>query len=119
MVGTQSDSMPLRWLKAIAGVLLIAAMAPIALVVNVSLRLFGIKGSKRTADELASTLRRFADGAEDPYDWDDLECGGPIRDPRLEAIRQEAMTVDLPLRPKDRAKLGELAVRAEAVRQQP
>jgi hypothetical protein len=46
--------------------------------------------------------------------WDRFECV-PIRDQRLEAIRLEAMNVELPLGPKDLRKLGELAARAEAL----
>jgi hypothetical protein len=63
-----------------------------------------------TPQELASDLRELADGKYES--WDELECV-PIEDPRLEAIRQEAMTVALPFRPEDRIKLAALAQRAE------
>ena len=74
------------------------------------------KYRKCTPEELAADLRKFADGTEGDRDWDDLECGGPFEDPRLEAIRQEAMHVELPLRPEDRIMLGALAFRAGSLR---
>ena len=68
---------------------------------------------KCTPQELAAELNALA--ADDMRWWDGLECGGRIQDPRLEAIRQEAMAVELPFRDQDRALLTRLAAKAAAI----
>jgi hypothetical protein len=42
---------------------------------------------------LATTIERFVRGTAGPYEWDDIVCV-PFEDPELEAIRQEAESVD-------------------------
>ena len=107
---------PLQWLRATAAVALAAFLLPIAIVLLpiAIVASFLPKGRKCSPAKLAAKLRKFADGTESEWDWDDLECV-PIRDPRLEAIRQEAMTVSPPLRAEDRTKLGPLSAKASAL----
>jgi hypothetical protein len=86
---------------------LIIAALPIALFAGLFL-----KGRKCTPEELALELRRLAEG--DMSGWDELECV-PLKDRRLESIRQEATKVELPLRAQDQATLKALAEKAEAL----
>jgi len=96
-----------RILRPLAAILLVVVAVPLALAAGLFSR-----PRKCTPEELAATLRRIGDGLDSNNEWDDLECGGPLADRRLEEIRREAMTVDLPLGPDDRAKLIRLAERA-------
>src|ERR1700730_7287296 len=93
-------------LRAIVGIVIAAIVLPFAVVASLISR----RGRKYTAEEMAAQLQRLAEG--DMNGWDDLECGGPLRDARLGALRQEAMTVELPLRPQDRARLADLSLQA-------
>ena len=101
-----------RLLRAICAVAFVILALPIALVAG----LF-FKGRSRncTPEELAAELQALADGQDDLVDGDRLECV-PIKDSRLEAIRQEAIYLIQPVRPEDRPKLGQLAERARALR---
>jgi len=114
---------PLQWLlnesptpiRVLATVSVIILALPLA--VAVGIWSWWIGGSHTTPQELAEMLRRVASGTGwDSHrdDWDELDSV-PLRDARLEAIRQEAATVELPLNPEGRVKLTELAERAEAV----
>jgi hypothetical protein len=94
-------------LRAIGGVALTVVAIPVALIAGIR-----FKDRKCSPEKLASELKALAAG--DMSYWDQLESVS-IRDQRLEAIRQEAMAVALPFRPSDRAKLVELALRAEAL----
>jgi len=52
---------------------------------------------------LASTIERFVAGTASPYEWDDV-VSVPFADPEVEAIRQEAESVDTrfpPTRPSE------------------
>ena len=93
-------------LRAIVGIVIAAIVLPFAVIAGLISR----RGRNYTAQEMAAQLQRLAQG--DMSGWDDLECGGPLRDARLEALRQEAMTVELPLRPQYRAKLADLSLQA-------
>jgi hypothetical protein len=97
------------WLRAIGACAFVIVMLPAAFAAGLL-----SKGRKCSPEELASELKKFATGAEGETDWDRLESV-PMRDPRLEAIRQEAMTVNLPLQAEDRAKLGLLAAKVETL----
>jgi hypothetical protein len=68
----------------------------------------------RTPAELAVDLRAMADGTEEPWAWDDLECV-PMRDKRLEIIRLQALHTSTPLTDDDRIKLRRLADEAAAL----
>ena len=102
----------MRLLRAIGVIALTIVALPLAIIGGV----IGRKGRESTPNELASELSELARG--DMSGWDDLECGGPFRDPRLEAIRQEAMAVELPFREEDRALLARLAAKAHALQSQ-
>ena len=97
---------------ALLRIITVIAIALIALPVALVAGLLGRKGRRCSPQELAQELRQLSEG--DMSGWDEFECV-PIQDPRLEAIRREAMQVELPLRRSDRVKLAELANRAEAL----
>jgi hypothetical protein len=99
-----------RLLRAIGAVAFVVLALPIGLVAGL---LF--KGRNCTPEELAAELQALADGQDDLVDGDRLECVS-IKDPRLEAIRQEAVHLIQPVRSEDRPKLGQLAERARALR---
>ena len=99
----------MKLLRAIGAVGLVIIALPVALFAG----LFS-KGRKCTPEELVSDLRALADGTEGEMTWGTLECV-PIIDPRLEAIRREAIKVNLPLQTEDRAKLSRLATSAAAL----
>ena len=96
-------------LRTIGATALVGILLPVSIVAG----LFS-KGRKCAPGELASELEAFANDAEGEMAWDRLESV-PIIDARLEAIRREAMTVNLPLQADDRAKLGRLASKARAL----
>jgi hypothetical protein len=101
---------PMGLLRILGKVALLTVALPLALIAG----LF-FKGRKCGPEELASELRALAKG--DMSYWDRLECV-PLKDPRLEPIRQEALKVDLPFGPADPAKLMALADRAAALERQ-
>jgi hypothetical protein len=84
---------------------LIIFAIPIALVAGIF-----FKGRNCTPAELAADLQKLADGTEGDMGWDELESV-PLKDPRLEEIRCEAIAF-APPGPADHAKLAELAQRA-------
>jgi hypothetical protein len=98
----------MRFLRAIGIVLLTILALPLAAFAGVFL-----KGRTCTPEQLAQELRALAKG--DMKGWDRLESV-PIKDTRLEALRMEAMKVELPFRPSDRELLAALAQKAEALR---
>ena len=74
------------------------------------------KGRICTAEELAAELQALAGGRDGQVDCDRLECV-PLRDARLEEIRQRAASLIQPIQPENRPKLGQLAADARALRQ--
>lgn len=95
-------------------VLLAPLAIPIILLVVVAERLFGLKSSKdRTARDVESYLQDFLDGTGGTWDWDDF-TGIQITDPELEAIREEAARVSLPLTDGGRAMLCGLLERVRS-----
>jgi hypothetical protein len=96
-------------LRALGAVALVVVAFPIAVLAG----LFS-KGRQSTPEEFAATLMKFAGGTEGERDWDVFESV-PMRDARLEAIRQEVMQMDLPLRSLDRTKLSLLAEKARTL----
>jgi hypothetical protein len=97
----------MRWLRFIGATALVIVAFPFAVIAGLL-----SKGRNCTAQELAADLQKLSDGNDEC--WDCLESV-PIKDPRLEAIRQEALKVNLPLGAEDRAKLGELAAQTRAL----
>lgn len=104
----------LRWLRHVGAVTLVVALLPVAAVASAwhAIRC----GADVTPEELAEMLRGACEGGRLPIDvyWDELECVN-LRDPQLEAIRQEALKVVLPLTLDGCARLMELAKQAEAL----
>ena len=89
-------------------ILLAPVVVPIILLIVVAERLFGLKTSKdRTAGEVETYLRKFLDGADGAWDWDDF-TSIKITDPELDAIREEAAWVSLPLTEDGRLTLRRL-----------
>jgi hypothetical protein len=89
----------LRIIRATVAVVVVLPFAFIAGLVS--------KGRKSTPEEFAALLHRLANGTEGERDWDELESV-PLRDSRLEALRQEAIRVPQ----DDRARLSLLATKA-------
>jgi hypothetical protein len=83
-----------------------ALLVIVALPVAVLAGLFGSR-EKRNPDEVAAYLRNFIDGKGNEWDWDDF-TSVPIADQTLEAIRQKAAAVDLPVTDRGLATLREL-----------
>ena len=106
-----------RWVRAIAAVPLVILAIPLAAIAGIWQWWKG--GASTSPQELADMLRRVSKGTGwDSHrgEWDELDSV-PLRDARLEAIRKEACAVWLPLTPEGRAKLDELASRADALSQ--
>jgi hypothetical protein len=97
----------MKLLRALGAIALGVASLPFALVAGI-----GFRGRTCTPKELALELEGLAAG--DMSYWDQLECVR-LKDPRLEAIRQEAMAVNLPFREEDQNLLRRLAARAAAL----
>ena len=101
---------PIHCAKAALGIALVVAAVPFALVATLFSR-----PKQRTAADVAKFLGDFAEETGDDYDWDDL-TSIPIADPALEALRQEAEMIQLPITPEGRKTLASLRARAEAMR---
>ena len=87
----------------------------IAVVVQLVVRILGLKNSvDLTADDVASYLHDFLEERGGDWDWDDF-TSIPITDPALEAIRQEANLIPLPLNEVGEAKMRKLLARARAL----
>src|ERR1700761_6513318 len=89
------------------------ALVPVAVPVILLLKLFGIgKNKERSAEEVAGFLRDFIESTGGDWDWDDF-ISVPIKDPRLEAIRDEASMVELPTTATGFEELKRLLKKAE------
>ena len=107
-----------QWHFALTGwrVLFIPLAFVVAVVAALFVRILGLKNSADlTSDDVADYLQNFIDGRGGDWDWDDF-TSIPISDPALEAIRQEAEMVRLPIDEAGVSKLGNLLVRARALR---
>ena len=91
-------------------ILLTPVLLPVALVAGIF-----SKPAKRTPAEVAGFLRDFSDGTGGDWDWDDF-ISVRLAYPQLEAIRQEAELIALPVEPEGREKLKSLLARAEALK---
>ena len=94
-------------------------MAPFAfvaaVVVQILARVFGPKKSvDLTAEDVKGYIEDFIENRGREWDWDDF-TSIPIADPELDAIRQEAEMVQLPIDDAGYAKLRELLTRARAL----
>ena len=94
-------------------------LAPFAIIVAIAVQLvvvlFGLKNSQDlTAEDVASYLEGFIEDRSGDWDWDDF-TSIPITNPALEAIRQEAAMVQLPVDDAGDAKLRELLTRARSL----
>jgi len=97
--------------KAYVGLLLVPIVIPVALLV----KLLPLKKTRdRDTNEVTSYISNFLNDAGGEWDWDDF-TSVPITDPALEAIRAEAVMVELPLDAAGRAKLENLLLRAKSV----
>jgi hypothetical protein len=78
--------------------ILLAPLAiPIVLLTTVVVRVFGLKNTTDlTARDVEDYLRDFIEGTGGEWDWDDF-ISIPISDPTLDAIREEAIWVSLPV----------------------
>lgn len=89
-------------------IVLTPVILPIALLVLLFGRLFGLKSSADlTPRDVETYLQDFLDGRGGDWDWDDF-TSIPIANPVLDAIRKHAMEVDLPLDHTGRATLKQL-----------
>jgi hypothetical protein len=89
-------------------ILLAPLVVPIILLIVVAERLFGLQTSKdRTAGQVAAYLCNFLDGTDRAWDWDDF-TSIKITNPELNAIREEAARISLPLTEDGRATLRHL-----------
>ena len=88
---------------------------PVILLIVFAERLFGLKTSADlTARDVEGHLRDFLEGTGRDWDWDDF-TSIPITDPSLEAIRQEAASVDLPLTDDGRVTLSNVLEQVRAM----
>ncbi len=106
-----------RWLH-ISGwpaILLAPLVIPIILLIVLAERLFGLKTSADlTPRDVEAYLRDFLEGTGGDCDWDDF-TSVKITDPSLDAIREEAAWVDLPLTDEGRATLNGLLEQVRAM----
>src|SRR5437870_4593806 len=113
---TASDGKPTfrlavgRWLH-ISGwpaILLAPLVIPIILLLLLCERVFGLKSTADlTPKDVESYLQDLLDGSGGDWDWDDF-TSVRITDPSLDAIREQASYVDLPLDGTGRATLEQL-----------
>ena len=96
--------------------ILLAPLAiPVGLLVMLAVRLFGLKDSADlTAADVASYLDDALGGRGGAWDWDDFTSIS-ITDPALEAIRDEAARVRLPLTEEGRGTLEALLERTRKI----
>lgn len=98
------------------GAVLLALIAiPLALVVALAQRLFGMNTSVELKPlDVVRYLTDFLDGSGREWDWDDF-TSIPISDPTLDRIRQEAGAVPLPLTDQGEAQIRGLLTRVRAL----
>lgn len=96
-------------------VLLAPLAIPVILLVVLAERLFGLKTSADlTARDVERYLQDFLEGSGGNWDWDDF-TSIKITDPSLDAIREEAAWVHLPLTDAGRATLKNLLEQVRAM----
>lgn len=97
----------------------VVLLFPVAFIAGIAIELATrILGLSRTADLTPKDVEGYIDdflndrGAD--FDWDDF-CSIPLTDPRLDAIRDEADSVPLPLDDRGQAHLRDLLARVRAL----
>jgi hypothetical protein len=100
-----------RLLSASKASILIPLTLPVALAAGAYERITN-KKAQRTAEDVATIIRNFLDGSGKDWDWDDF-TSVPIGDVQLEAIRQQADKIALPLSDAGRVVLVELLGQAQ------
>jgi hypothetical protein len=96
-------------------ILLVPLILPLAAAIALGERFLGLsKTADLTADDVVGYLEDFRQGRGGDWDWDDFTSIS-ITDPALEAIREEADLLMLPLEPDGEAKLNELLDRARSL----
>ena len=81
---------------------------PIILLLQLGEHLFGLKSTADlTPEDVENYLRNFLDARDGAWDWDDF-TSIPIANPTLDAIREQAAFVRLPLNGAGRATLEQL-----------
>ena len=105
-----------RWhISGWPAILLAPIAIPIIMLIVFAEGIFGLKTSADlTARDVESYLKDFLDGSGGDWDWDDF-TSIPITDPSLEAIREEAAWVELPLTEDGRATLCHLLEQVNAM----
>jgi hypothetical protein len=88
-------------------------VVPVLLIVKLVLMPFE-RPMKRSAEEVARYLRDFLEKSGGDWDWDDF-ISIPIADPRLEALRDRAAKLALPMADADTGPLQALVSEAEAI----
>ena len=76
----------------------LVVMVPLVIIASIVGELRG--GATRTRLDVAEDLEAFADGRDDPRDWDDFVSIG-IKDPALDAIRARVAELDTMYPPRD------------------
>lgn len=96
-------------------VLLAALVIPIVLLISLAQRLFGLKTTADlTPQDVEGYLHNFLDGRGGVWDWDDF-TSIPITDPSLDAVREKALTVELPATEDGLAELRRLLEEVRAM----
>ena len=99
-------------IRRVGPILLVAVLIPLALLlapVLLIIDLLGLTKSSAGPDYVAGYLERFLAGTEREWDWDDF-CSVPLKDPRLDSIREQVCNFGPPnpMGDFERAKLTEL-----------
>lgn len=96
-------------------ILIAPIVIPMVVLLLLGARLFGLKlTADRTPKDVESYLRDFLDGRGGDWHWDDF-TSIRITDPTLDAIREQAQYVDLPLDGSGRATLEQLLEQVRAM----
>ena len=94
----------------VVGIVMLPLLIPLA----IYKLLFGVMKDRSAEDVVDDLECLLSDDVESDHAWDNLESV-PFEEPRLEAIRKEALSVATPLDEAGRAVLAGLLVRAKAL----
>lgn len=97
----------------VLGVLALVVIVPAVIIAKIVSMPFE-RPFNRSAEEVARYLRDFLNGTGGDWDWDDF-ISIPITDARLEAIRDRAAHLDLPMHDENTGSLQALLTEAEAL----
>lgn len=96
--------------------ILVCVLAGIAALISFLLHPHGYESSP---EQIRAALQKILDGV-DPWAIDDFTAVGPLKDPRLEAIRQRCAQLDLEFPPESKGQWcgpGGIAVIRECIRE--